>query len=68
LAFSIFEMASRITTSQGEIFIEGTGEYLDGKKVFKNEEREKLDDGKYKIGFLWYAHVRNGVITHCTII
>ena len=35
--------------------------HLKGQKAFMNSE--PAPDGEYKFGFLWYVHIKNGIIT-----
>lgn len=58
---------NKIETSNGIIFIEGPVSLMDGRKVYKDLQKEPANDGKYKIGFMWHIHVRNGVVVNTTL-
>lgn len=57
-----------ILSDKGMIYLEGSKYDVSNKKVFANENRGQLFDGKYKIGFMWYIHVRNGIIIRVSLI
>ncbi len=55
-------------TNKGKIEIELNSIYdypEPGKKAYKNGHL--APDGKYKIKFMWYVHIKNGIITKITL-
>jgi len=58
---------SNFDTEKGTLYIEGAVSYMDGRKVYKNIDKVPADDGKYKIGFLWYIHIKHGKVIKTTI-
>lgn len=56
-------------TDKGTIEIEqinNSDEYYLGRRVLLNGQL--APDGKYKLGFLWYIYVKNGLVTNITIL
>jgi len=51
---------SEMETPSGPLFVEGGINLLDGRKIYKNLQKEPAENGKYKIGFMWYIYVKNG--------
>jgi hypothetical protein len=63
---STFSM-SKIITPNGIIFVEGGVTLLDGRKIYKNLQKEPAEDGKYKIGFMWFIYVKDGEAIKTTL-
>ncbi|MGV1013288.1 MAG: hypothetical protein ACOYBS_12660 [Flavobacterium sp.] len=58
----------RYKTDVGELVIEqkfNRGSPETNERAFLNNEVAK--DGKYKFGFLWYVHIKNGVVEKTTL-
>lgn len=56
------------TTDKGKIEIELSNPHNTpepGKKAFKNGE--KAPDGKYKFGFMWFVHIKEGIVTEISL-
>ncbi|MBK8847586.1 MAG: hypothetical protein IPO27_14005 [Bacteroidetes bacterium] len=56
-------------TNKGIVGIEQNNSYSypePGKKAFMNGK--SAPDGKYKFGFLWYVHIKNGVVTSFSLL
>ncbi|MEZ4888661.1 MAG: hypothetical protein R3E32_28305 [Chitinophagales bacterium] len=59
---------TKFETENGILYIEGAASYMDGRKVYKNLEKEPASEGKYKVGFMWYIHIKNGKVFKTTIL
>lgn len=58
---------NKIETPNGILFVEGGINLLDGREIYKNPQKEPVKDGKYKIGFMWYIHVKDGKAVKTTL-
>ncbi len=59
---------TRVYTPTGTIYFEGEIGPMNSRKIYADQSGAPALDGKYKIGFMWYIYVKNGIVTSTSII